>query len=155
MLSANINSMAYDYFARQKVQGQNVNWFIVEQLPLIVPSAYSRSLGNTTIGDFVREQVLRLSYTAHDLAPFARDLGFDGAPFAWDAEDRRHRIARLDALYFNLYGLSRDEADYVLDTFPIVREQDEAQFNRYRTKDLVLGYMNALAAGDTETVLAL
>jgi hypothetical protein len=61
----------------------------------------------------------------------------------------------LDAQYFNLCGLDRIEAAYVLDTFPIVREHDEAQFNRYRTKDLVLGYMNALAAGDTDTVLAL
>ena len=118
-------------------------------------SAYLQPLGKTTVGDFVRGEVLRLSYTAHDLAPFARDLGYAGAPFAWDAEDRRHRIARLDALYFSLYGLSRDEASYVLDTFPIVREQDEAQFNRYRTKDLVIGYMNALAAGDAQTVLAL
>lgn len=77
---------------------------------------------------------------------------------AWpppEAEDRRHRIARLDALYFRLYGLNRDEAAYMLDTFPIVREQDEAAFGRYRTQELVLGYMNALAAGDTHTVLAL
>jgi hypothetical protein len=99
--------------------------------------------------------VLRLSFTAHDLAPFARDLGHEGEPFEWDEEDRRHRMARLDALYFNLYGLSREEAAYVLDTFPIVREQDESRWNRYRTKELVLGYMNALEAGDTKTVLAL
>ena len=46
-------------------------------------------------------------------------------------------------------------AAYVLDTFPIVREQDEAEFGRYRTRELVLGYMNALAAGDTNTLLAL
>jgi hypothetical protein len=103
----------------------------------------------------VRGEVLRLSYTANDLQPFARDLGYDGAPFEWDEEDRRHRMARLDALYFNLYGLSRDEASYVLDTFPIVREHDEARWNRCRTKELVLGYMNAIKAGDTTTVLAL
>ena len=42
-----------------------------------------------------------------------------------------------------------------MDTFPIVRQQDEAAFNRYRSKNLVLGYMNALAAGDATTVLAL
>lgn len=36
-----------------------------------------------------------------------------------------------------------------------VREQDERPFGRYRTRDLVRGYMNALAAGDTDTVLAL
>jgi len=98
--------------------------------------------------------VLHLSYTAHDLAPFARDLGFEGAPFAWDAEDRRHRMARLDALFMRLYGLDRDDAGYILDTFPIVRAADEGTFGRYRTRELVLGYMNALAAGDIDSVLA-
>ena len=58
------------------------------------------------------------------MAPFARDLGYDGEPFIWDEEERRG--ARLDALYFHLYGLSRDDAEYVLDTFPIVRREDEA-----------------------------
>jgi len=154
LLLANIDSMAMDFVLRQKLQGQNLNWFIVEQLPLIAPAAYDAPLGSGTVGDFVRGEVLRLSYTAHDLAPFARDLGYTGEPFEWDEEDRRHRMARLDALYFNLYGLTRDEASYVLDTFPIVREQDEARWNRYRTKELVLGYMNALAAGDTQTVIA-
>lgn len=128
--------------------------FIIEQLPLIALTAYTARIGDGTVADFVRGEVLRLTYTAHDLAPFARDLGYDGPPFVWDAEDRRHRMARLDALYFRLYGLDRDEAAYVLDTFPIVREQDEAAFGHYRTRELVLGYMNALAAGDTETVLA-
>ena len=63
--------------------------------------------------------------------------------------------ARLDALYFLLYGLSRDDAGYVMDTFPIVRREDEAAFGRYRTRELTLAYMNALDAGDTETVIAL
>lgn len=155
LLLANLNSLCMDYVLRQKLQGQNLNLFVVEQLPLIAPVVYMQPLGTTTIGDFVRSEVLRLSYTAYDLAAFAHDLGYNGAPFSWDEEDRRHRMARLDALYFRLYGLDRGEAAYVLDTFPIVREQDEAAFNRYRTKDLVLGYMNALVAGDTDTVLAL
>jgi hypothetical protein len=154
-LLANLNSLVYDYLSRQKVQGQHLNWFIVEQLPLIFPEAYSTQLGPVSIGELVRDEVLRLCYTADDLAAFARDLGHEGPPFVWDAEDRRHRMARLDALYFNLYGLSREEADYVLGTFPIVREQDEAEFGRFRTRDLVLGYMNALKAGDITTVLAL
>jgi hypothetical protein len=152
---ANFNSFAFDFVVRQKLQGQTLNLFIVEQLPLIAPAAYEAPLGTTTVGDFVRNEVLHLSYTANDLATLAHDLGHDGPPFAWDDEDRRHRMARLDALYFRLYGLDRDEAAYVLDTFPIVREQDMARFNRYRTRELVLGYMNALAAGDTTTVLAL
>lgn len=88
------------------------------------------------------------------MAPFARDLGYDGPPFTWDEDERRHLRARLDALYFHLYGLTRGEASYVLDTFPIVRKEDEAKFGRYHTKDLILAYMNALAAGDTKTIVA-
>ena len=98
--------------------------------------------------------MLRLTYTAHDMAPFARDLGYDGPPFSWNEEERRHLRARLDALYFHLYGISREDASYIMDTFPIVRDQDVDEFGSYRTKEMVLAYMNALAAGDTETDVA-
>ena len=95
---------------------------------------YDQSFGDTTVRDLVRDFVLRLTYTAHDMAPFARDLGYDGPPLKWDPEERRHLRARLDALYFYLFGLSREDAAYVLDTFPIVRRQDEAAFRTYRTR---------------------
>ena len=153
-LTANLNAMCVDFVARQKAQGTHLNWYIVEQLPVIAPDDYNRQLGNTTARNLVRDHVLRLTYTAHDMAPFARDLDYHGPPFVWNQEERRHLRARLDALYFHLYGLSREDASYVLDTFPIVRKQDEAAFGRYRTRDLILAYMNALAAGDTEIVVA-
>ena len=149
------NSMPFDFVARQKVQGQHLNWFVVEQLPVIAKDEYCRRFGDTPARDLVRDHVLRLTYTAHDMAPLARDLGYDGPPFRWDPEQRRHLRARLDALYFHLYGLSREDAAYVLDTFPIVRRQDEAAYGTYRTRDLILAYMNAVAAGDTETVVAM
>ena len=154
LLVANFNAMAFNFVTRQKIQGQTLNLFIVEQLPVIPAADYDRPFGDQTARELVREHVLRLTYTAHDMAPFARDLGHDGPPLAWDAEARRHLRARLDALYFHLYGLDRDDADYVLSTFPIVQRDDEKHFGRYRTRDLILAYMNALAAGDTETVVA-
>ena len=154
LLAANLNSMVFDFATRQKVQGQTLNLFIIEQLPVIAPDDYGRQFGTTTTRDLVRDHVLRLTYTADDMAPFARDLGFDGPPFTWDEEERRHLHARLDALYFHLYGLSRDEADYVLSTFPIVQKEDEAEFGTYRTRNLILAYMSALAAGDTEAKVA-
>ena len=159
LLGANLNSFALDFVARQKLQGQNLNLFILEQLPVILPpviapDAYDRRFGNTTARELVREHVLRLTYTANDMIPFARDLDYYGPPFIWDGEERLHLKARLDALYFHLYGLSRDDAGYILSTFPIVQREDEAQFGTYRTRDLILAYMNALAAGDTETRVA-
>ena len=155
LLAGCLNSIAFDYVARQKVQGQHLNWFVVEQLPVLARGEYCRRFGGTTARDLVRDHVLRLTYSANDMAPFARDLGYDGPPFKWNPEHRRHLRARLDALYFHLYGLSREDAAYVLDTFPIVRRQDETGYGTYLTRSLILAYMNALAAGDTKTSVAL
>ena len=148
ILLANLNSLCMDYIARQKNQGTHLTWYVVEQLPVIAPRDYDREFGDTTAREIVWDLVLRLTYTAYDMRPFARDLGYDGEPFRWDVEERRHLRARLDALYFHLYGLSREDTGYVMETFPIVRRQDEAEFGCYRTREMVLAYMNALAAGD-------
>ncbi|KAB2320109.1 restriction endonuclease [Betaproteobacteria bacterium SCN1] len=153
LLAANLNSFAFDFVLRQKLQGQTINLFILEQLPVIAPPASEQTLGGTKIADFVRNEVLALSYTAHDLTPFARDLGHvnaDGSvkpPFVWDAEDRAQRMARLDALFFHLYGLDEADADYVLSTFPIVREQDMKAHGSYRTRDLILAYLARIRSG--------
>ena len=154
LLAANLNAMIFDFATRQKVQGQTLNLFIVQQLPVIAPEGSDRQFGDTTAGEMVRDHVLRLTYAAHDMDPFARHLGYEGPSFIWDEEERRHLRARLDALYFHLYGLPREDASYVLDTFPIVRREDEGDFGKYGTKEMILAYMNALAAGDTDTVVA-
>ena len=154
-LNSVLSSFCFDYVSRQKLQGTSMSLSSLEQLPVISPSDYDRAFGHTTARALVRDHVLRLTYTAHDMAPFARDLGYDGPPFIWNEEERRHLRARLDALYFHLYGLSRADAAYILDTFPIVRRHDKAAFGHYRTKDMVLAYYNALAAGDTDTNVAL
>ena len=147
-LQSTLSSFCFDYISRQKLQGASMSLGSLEQLPVIAPSDYDRQFGDTTAREIVREHVLKLTYTAHDMAPFARDLGYEGRPFVWDDEDRRHLRARLDALYFHLYGLSREDAAYVMDTFPIVRKEDEAKFGKYRTREMVLAYMNALSSGD-------
>ena len=158
LLAANLNALAFDFVTRQKVQGQNLNWFIIEQLPVIAPDRFaSVRFGPKTARDLVREAVLELAYTAHDMAPFARDLGYVGEsgevlpPFVWD-EDRRSRLrAQLDAVFFHLYGIAdRDDARYVYSTFPIVEQQETADYGRYLSRDLCLAYMNALAAGDAD-----
>jgi hypothetical protein len=156
MLVANLNSFVFDYVSRSKVQTSNVNWYIVEQLPVIPPADYDRKFGTMTAREIVAREVLHLTYTAHDMAAFARDMGYDGEPFIWNDADRRQRRARLDALYFHLYGIGKDDADYILSTFPIVRRHDEDESKgRYVTRDLILAQMDALAAGDVDAVISL
>lgn len=154
LLAANLNSFALDFVVRQKVQSTSMNWFILEQLPVIAPADFEQSIGGVNIADFIRAEVLALTYTAHDMAAFARDLGYVDAgdavkpPFVWNADDRAHRMARLDALFMHLYGLSEADADYILSTFPIVREKDLAAYGRFRTRDLILAYGQRIKNGE-------
>ncbi|MFZ5608994.1 MAG: Eco57I restriction-modification methylase domain-containing protein [Pseudomonadota bacterium] len=162
-LLGNLNSIPFDFVLRQKVQGQNLNWYIVEQLPIVPLAAYDAvRFGPKTAGEIVRAAVLELTYTAHDMAPFARDMGHvdeAGAvkpPFGWD-EDRRLRLrAKLDAVYFHLYGVTdRDDVRYIYSTFPIVEREETARHGRYLSRDLCLAYVNALAAGQPDAAITL
>lgn len=168
LLAANLNATVLDFVARQKIQGQHLNWFIVEQLPVVPPNAYARKFGPKSAAEIVQEAVLELSYTAHDLAPFARDMGHvDEAgdvlpPFRWD-EDRRLQLrAKLDALYFVLYGVfdptdpeqSRDDIRYIYSTFPIVEREEVARWGSFRSRDLALAWINALMAGQPDAEIS-
>ena len=58
------------------------------------------------------------------------------------------------SLYFHLYGLTKDEAGEILDTFPIVKRQDEAKYGgKFRTRDLILGYYNAYGGGNMDAAV--
>ncbi len=152
-LLANLNSFVFDFVTRSKTQSTSLNWYIVEQLPVLPPATYHVGLGPNSADSLVRDHVLRLTYTAHNMAPFARELGFDGPPFIWNEDERRHLRARLDALYFHLYGIT-DEADirYILSTFPIVERKDREAYGVYLTAELIVWYFRALAAGDVTSI---
>ncbi|MGW2855681.1 Eco57I restriction-modification methylase domain-containing protein, partial [Streptomyces sp. NPDC001215] len=139
-LIACLSSLALDFAARQKVGGTHLKFFTVYQLPIAAPEQLSKH------APFITPRVLELTYTAHDLSQFARDQGDAGAPFQWD-EDRRAIIrAELDALFFRLYGIARNDVDYILETFPIVKRKDEARYGSYRTKELILAEYDRMAA---------
>ena len=148
---------------RQKVQGQNLNWFIIEQLPIVPPDRYETTcFGTKTASEVVCQTVLDLTYTAHDMAPFARGLGHvdnTGAvkpPFHWDEDRRLHLRSELDAVFFHLYGIvDRDDVRYIYSTFPIVTHQETAVYGQYRSRDLCLAYMNALIDDDPDVEVQL
>src|SRR5215813_11565253 len=93
------------------------------------------------------------------MAPFARDLRHDGLPFAWN-EDRRALLrAELDAWYARAYGLTRDElryildpadvkgADYLSETFRVLKTNEIRRYGEYRTARLVLQAWDRLEQG--------
>ncbi|WP_375481526.1 Eco57I restriction-modification methylase domain-containing protein [uncultured Mycobacterium sp.] len=148
LLQAVWSSMAFDYVARQKLSGTGMTYFIVKQLPCPAPSTFSQPVAwqpELTLADWLRPYMLELSYTSWRLKPYAEDIGDDGLPFRWDPERRALLRADLDAAFLHVYGLRRDEAEHVLDSFPVVRKYDERDFGEYRTKRLVLEAYDRMA----------
>jgi hypothetical protein len=161
---ANLNALVFDFVARAKIHSTTLNLYIAEQLPVIPTSRFDDiRFGPKTAGEVIREIVLELTYTATDMAPFARDLGYVDEtgnvrpPFIWDAERRLKLRAKLDAVFFHLYGIiDRDDVRYIYSTFPIVERQEKAAYDgRYRSRELGLAYISALAAGDPDVEVAL
>lgn len=140
-LTANLSAYSFDFVVRQKVGGINFNFYLVQQLPVLPPSTYT-----PTLLDFITPRVLELTYTAWDLQPFAQDVGYDGPPFVWDEERRFLMRCELDALYFHLYGIARDDVDYIMETFPIVKRKDIAAHGEYCTKRTILEMYDEMAA---------
>ncbi|CCJ05602.1 Eco57I restriction-modification methylase domain-containing protein [Methylocystis sp. SC2] len=161
-LLGNLNSLVLDFVARQKVGGTNLAYFFLRQFPVLPPTFYTGARLH-----FVTLRVLELTYTSHSLAPFARDLDYDGPPFAWNEDRRANLRADLDVFYSRAYGLTRDELRYILDpadvkganypseTFRVLKERELRQFGEYRTRRLVLEAWDRMDADGTFVALGL
>jgi SAM-dependent methyltransferase len=147
-------SLVHDFAARQKVGGTHLKYHTKRQIPVLPPDAYA----DADLA-FITPRVLQLTYTTHDLKPWAAALGHDGPPFAFDPERRARLRAELDAWYARLYGLTREDLCYLLDpasvmgedypseTFRVLKQNEERTFGEYRTQRLVLEAWDALDRG--------
>ncbi len=145
-LYANLSSIPFDYCARQKVGGLSLTYFTMRQLPALRPGAYTLPAPwspSMAVRDWLLPRVLELTYTAWSLKAFAEDCGDDSPPFVWNP-DRRFRLrCEIDAAFFHLYGVSREDAAWILDTFPVLERSEERE---HRTKRGVMESYDALAA---------
>ncbi|WP_334437191.1 Eco57I restriction-modification methylase domain-containing protein [Bradyrhizobium sp. AZCC 1610] len=152
-LVGNLNAIALDYIARQKLNSTSLKLFLIKQFPILPPNSYSQAdLA------YLAARVVELVYTSYSMTSFARDLGYDGAPFAWDEERRAHLRADLDAWYALAYGLSRENVRYMLDpkevmgadypseTFRVLQKNEIAKYGEYRTARLVLAAYDRLVS---------
>jgi hypothetical protein len=166
-LVANLASFSLDYCARQKIGGTNLNLVYFRQLPILPPETYNdhfKWLGqDLKLQDWILSRVLELTYTAWDLKGFAEDCGYDGLPFRWNEKRRFLLRCELDAVFFHLYlGTPEDwkkepdsftsllytprtAVEYIMDTFPIVKRNDEKEFGCYRTKETILEIYDRMA----------
>jgi hypothetical protein len=140
-LLGNLNSLAYDYTCRQKIGGITLNFFIVEQIPTLPPDAYDERCPwakSKKLEDWIAERVLKLTCTADDMRPLAEAAGFAPGVWKWKEEERAKLRAELDAAYFHLYHLAREDVEYILGTFQGIANEDEKADGHGRTRGLVL-----------------
>ncbi len=129
-LLGNLNSVPLDYVVRNKMGGVNLNFFIVEQLPIFPPDRYEKLCPwdkSQTLEKWISDRVLKLTCTANDMKPLAKAAGFNPPVYKWDVEEREKLKAELDAAYFRLYGISRDDAEYILGTFQGLKDDAARQ----------------------------
>ena len=140
-LLANLNSFVLDYAARQKIGGITLNFFIVEQLPVLPPDSYAEAClwdRRCTLGKWVSDRVLKLTSTSNDMLPLAEATGFDPPVHKWKPDERFELQAELDAAYFLLYGIKRDDVIYILSTFSGAGSPPESTLLPVSTTDLIL-----------------
>ncbi len=148
-LYANLASIPFDYCARQKVGGVHLTYFTLRQLPALRPDAYTVGApwaSSMQVRDWLLPRVVELTYTNWSLKAFAQDCGDDGPPYVWDPGRRFQLRCELDAAFFHLYGLAREETAHILGTFPVLQGSEERKHGEYRTKRVVLETYDALAA---------
>jgi hypothetical protein len=146
LLQATLCSFVVDFATRQKIGGKHLRAHVFKQLPLLPPAKFQASYAwaGGKLETWIRARVLELSYTAWDLQWFARDLDWSGPPFRWHEHRRQLLRCELDAAFFHLYGSSRDDAAYILDSFWVIRERDQQAYGEYRTKRVILEIFDAI-----------
>lgn len=154
------NSFALDFLARFKV-ALHVSFTVLDSLPFPRPverDAYVRPLV---------ERVLRLTCTGPEMVEFWNARAREGwvrphsdattVPGSLDDAERDALRAEVDAIVAReVYGLTRDELAYILDTFPIIAKRDTKEFGELRTKRLILeaydSFARAVAPAATQPV---
>lgn len=136
-LAATLDSFALDFVARPKVGGVHLNFFIAHQLPVLPPTTFNEPAAwdTVTVGHWVDVRTRELILTTPDTSDVSH---------AWDPARRALIRAELDAAFFHLYGVERDDVDYIMETFPIAKRKDLAAYGEYRTKRLILEVYDAM-----------
>lgn len=140
-LLANLNAVALDYVARQKIGGVTLNFFIVEQLPIFGPDFYERRCPwskREKLAKWIADRVLKLTCVSNDMKPLAEAAGFKPLVHKWDPSERAELLAELDAAFFLLYGVRREDVEYILSTFNGIKKESEGLLTGGTTSERIL-----------------
>lgn len=144
-LLGQLNSLVFDFFARQKISGSHLTASILRQLPVLSPEVCARPVpwAECSASSWLAARVAALANTTIAVSAFVADVGASASRFA--AQDEKRIRAEIDAACMHLFGLSRSEVEFVLDSFVILRRMEFSAVGEYRTRRLVLDSYDRIA----------
>jgi hypothetical protein len=140
-LLANLNAFVLDYIARQKIGNVNLNFYLVEQFPMLPPDRYARPSpweAKRTLEKWISERVLKLTCVSNDMKPLAEAARFKPLVYRWDPTERAQLRAELDAAFFLLYEIDRPDVEYILSTFSGVEKEAQSLLSGGSTREQIL-----------------
>lgn len=138
------NSFAMDFLVRMKVS-LTLAITILDSLP------FPRLAASDPAARRIIRAALKLQCTGAEMnglwdamasTEIVPSRSEQSVPGTSDISERLSLIALIESEIARLYGFDRDEVEYILDTFPIVRRNDENLYGAYRTKELVLEHFS-------------
>ncbi len=131
----NISSIFFDYIARMFSQGLDISSQMFKNMPIFPPLTYS-----DIILEEIKKRAIPLIYTSIHLKSFAVMNGLSELqrPFEWIPQHREKLQAELDAIFALMYGFTREDIEYILETFEVLKNLEITDHEEYRTKRLIL-----------------
>lgn len=144
-LSAALSTLVVDYAVRQK--SNRMTFFILEQLPMFSRERLQETpswLGEMVV-TWINKRAIELFYTNWELKGLADSVGCVTPPFKWDPTRRPTLQAEIDAAALHLFGMDKEQVEWILDSFTVLRKYEERDHKEFRTKRLVLAAYDAMA----------
>ena len=133
-----VGSFPFDFVVRQKLGGTNVTFSTTSQFVLPEPAAIAPDT-------WIDSLVAYLYSTSAQMVARLQELGFEASLAAWNDQERMKKLGIVNAWAFRVFGFAEEEIEHVMDSFPIVKRKEEAQYGEYRTKRLILEEFSRLS----------
>ena len=142
------SSFTFDYLARQKITVGNLNKFVLMQIAAPTPDRFkSTVLRYSNVEMSAEEWILQKSAllfgVTESILPVLSPFGIANVS-KWDSDRRFDASCLVDAVIAHVYGLSRNEYEYIMTQFPIFQSQEEEAYGKYLSLSRCLAYFDEI-----------
>ena len=142
------SSFVFDYIVRQKISGAHLSKYILEQIASPEPNKFREmnfKYNNNTKS--AEKWLLENSSKIFPVTQNFKDL-FEvlniSKPIKWNEDDRFDQICFANAMIAHVYGLDKNDFEYILNQFPILKKQEEEKYGKFLSFDKCLDYFNKI-----------